>query len=43
MKRLVLKVIKNGNIYTYQREKETGYIRVIRYKIKNWEQIKRDT
>ncbi len=43
MKPLVLKVIKNGNIYTSERDKETGFIRVLRYKIKNWEQIKRDT
>jgi hypothetical protein len=40
MKPLILEVIKNSNIYTYEREKETGYIRVLRYKIKNWEQIK---
>ena len=32
-------VIKNGYIYTYQLDKDTGFSRVIRYRIKNWDQI----
>jgi hypothetical protein len=34
------RLIKNGCIYRTERDQETGYIKVIRYKIKNWEQIK---
>lgn len=32
-------IIKNGYIYTYQLDKDTGFSRVIRYRIKNWDQI----
>lgn len=34
------KLIKNGHIYTHNRDSVTGYIQIKRYKIKNWEQIK---
>lgn len=34
------RVIKKGFIYTYKTSKESGYIRVKRYKIKNWEMIR---
>lgn len=40
IKPLLLEVIKKGYIYTYEISKETGYIKVKRYKIKNWEQIR---
>jgi hypothetical protein len=40
IKPLVLEVIKKGFIYTYEVSKESGYIRVKRYKIKNWEIIR---
>lgn len=40
IKPLVPEVIKNGFIYTYEISKESGYIRVKRYKIKNWNQIR---
>ncbi len=33
-------IIRNGYMYRIERDQETGYIKVIRYKIKNWEQIK---
>jgi hypothetical protein len=33
-------VIKNGCIYTTERDQDTGYAKIKRYKIKNWEQIK---
>jgi hypothetical protein len=32
-------VIKDGYIYTSQRDKDTGISRVIRYRIKNWDKI----
>ncbi len=32
--------IKNGCVYTTEYDQETGYAKVKRYKIKNWEQIK---
>lgn len=32
--------IKKGFIYTYEVTKESGYIKVKRYKIKNWEIIR---
>ncbi len=32
-------VIKDGHIYTIKREMDTGILRVIRYRIKNWDQI----
>jgi len=34
------KLIKNGYIYTHNRDSVTGYIQIKRYKIKNWEHIK---
>ena len=33
-------VIKNGYIYQREFDAETGYIKIKRYKIKNWDQIK---
>ncbi len=33
-------IIKNGYIYNIEHEQETGYSKIKRYKIKNWEQIK---
>lgn len=33
-------IIKNGNIYRVTHDPDTGYYKVKRYKIKNWEQIK---
>lgn len=41
IKPLLLEVIRKGYIYTYEISKETGYIKVKRYKIKNWEQIRK--
>ena len=35
-----IKIIKNGCIYRVKYEEETGYLRIKRYKIKNWDQIK---
>jgi hypothetical protein len=32
-------VIKDGYIYTSKREKDAGILRIIRYRIKNWDQI----
>jgi hypothetical protein len=34
------KLIKNGYIYTYNRDSVTGYIQILLYRIKNWEQIR---
>jgi len=34
-------IIKNGCIYTTSMDKETGYFKVKRYRIKNWDQIKK--
>jgi hypothetical protein len=34
------RVIKNGCIYTFQADPDTGYYKVERYRIKNWDQIK---
>jgi len=36
------RLIKNGCIYRTERDQETGYIKVIRYKIKNWDKIKEE-
>lgn len=33
-------IIRNGYMYRIERDQDTGYARVKRYKIKNWEQIK---
>jgi len=33
-------IIKNGCTYRVKREKDTEYLRIIRYKIKNWDKIK---
>jgi len=33
-------VIKNGSIYKTEYDQETGYAKIKRYKIKNWEKIK---
>ncbi len=33
-------VIKNGYIYSLSIDRETGYIKIKRYRIKNWERIK---
>jgi hypothetical protein len=33
-------VIKNGCVYLTERDEETGYIKIKRYKIKNWEKIR---
>ena len=33
-------IIKNGCVYATEYDQETGYAKVKRYKIKNWEQIK---
>ena len=33
-------IIKNGCVYRMVRDEETGYIKIKRYKIKNWEQIR---
>jgi hypothetical protein len=41
IKPLVLDVIKKGFIYTRETSKESGYIKVKRYKIKNWEMIRK--
>ena len=34
-----LGVIKKGNLYRAEENYETGYIKIVRYKIKNWDQI----
>ena len=34
-------IIRNGCIYRTESDRDTGYIKVKRYKIKNWEQIKK--
>lgn len=34
------RVIKNGCIYTFRTDPDTGYYKVERYRIKNWDQIK---
>jgi hypothetical protein len=34
------RIIKKGFIYTYRTDPDSGYYKVERYKIKNWEQIK---
>ncbi len=39
MPSIPFQVIKNGYIYTSQRDKDTGISRIIRYRIKNWDQI----
>jgi hypothetical protein len=36
------KIIKNGCIYAMSMDKETGYFKVKRYRIKNWDQIKKE-
>jgi hypothetical protein len=33
-------VIKNGCVYITERDEESGYLKIKRYKIKNWEQIR---
>ena len=33
-------IIKKGFTYTYRSDPNTGYYKVERFKIKNWEQIK---
>ena len=35
-----LQIIKNGYIYGWKFDEDTGYIKVKRYKIKNWNEIK---
>ncbi len=35
-----LQIIKNGYIYGWKLDEDTGYIKVKRYMIKNWEQIR---
>jgi len=35
------RLIRNGCIYRIEPDRDTGYIKVKRYKIKNWEQIKK--
>lgn len=37
------RLIKNGCIYAISMDKETGYFKVKRYRIKNWDQIKKGT
>ncbi len=32
--------IKDGYVYRFKSDRETGYIKIVRYKIKNWDQIK---
>ncbi len=34
------RVIKNGCVYTYRTDPDTGYYKVERYRIKNWDQVK---
>jgi hypothetical protein len=34
------RIIKNGYVYRWESDQETGYRKVKRYKIKNWDQIK---
>jgi hypothetical protein len=42
MKEVALpRLIKNGCIYAISMDKETGYFKVKRYRIKNWDQIKK--
>ena len=35
-------LIKNGSVYEIRENKETGDITIVRHKIKNWDQIKRE-
>ena len=35
------RVIKKGHIYTFGEDPDTGYYEVGRYRIKNWDQIKK--
>ncbi len=36
------KVIKKGYLYTFRQDEDTGYFKIERYKIKNWDQIKKE-
>lgn len=38
---IMIYVIKNGSFYTLEENEETGFIFVKRFKIKNWDQIKK--
>ena len=35
------KVIKKGCLYTFRQDEDTGYYKIERYKIKNWDQVKK--
>jgi hypothetical protein len=42
MREINPKIIKKGFIYTYRSNPDTGYFKVEKHKIKNWNQIKKE-